>query len=105
VFLNSLLATLNGREALKERLGGVSEVVLSDISTRRVEYSSKTTYDSGQTSQASYPEIIFYNKKLMGSDLQPVLVSINRQVEVEDSPRSSTFPSKRMSAIPFDYTP
>lgn len=40
VFLNSLLATLNSREALKESLAGISEIVLSDLQNPETVYTT-----------------------------------------------------------------
>ncbi|KAF9463872.1 hypothetical protein BDZ94DRAFT_575659 [Collybia nuda] len=88
VFLNSLLATLNSRDSLKGRLAGVSGVALSDVSSsRRFEY-SKSAYDSRHS--------------------QPVVVTVNRRVEVEDSESTrsptATYFSKKIGDSP-PYSP
>ncbi|KAF9463870.1 hypothetical protein BDZ94DRAFT_575399 [Collybia nuda] len=63
LFFNSFLATLNARESLKERVNGLSEVVLSDISSRQGDY------ELSKESRASR----------MPRQL-PMVVTINRQV-------------------------
>lgn len=44
VFLNSLLANLNSREALKERMAGISEIVLSDRTPTNFSRSPETVH-------------------------------------------------------------
>ncbi|KAF9463868.1 hypothetical protein BDZ94DRAFT_575502 [Collybia nuda] len=77
LFFNSLLATLNAREGLKESISGVSEVVLSGVS------SSRSGSDFSKEPRSSRI-----------SRQTPVVVTINRQVEVGLS-EASMYPPKR----------